>query len=240
MANMMEHAKNLVDESTIYGQTLGEPLGGNAPYSMVALLNQAGRLPLVTLQRRGSWGIGKAMEIAFMLMKDRGGKRKVRDAGSVVELSSANIPDDLIIEATLDIDLPQDKKQAIQMAIAATSGDRPLLDFETARKDLIGEEQSDEIDKKVMAERYAWLEFQKDYQKEMAMAQAEVQQKIQQAQMQGQMPPPQDMQQGQMQQGVPPDQQQAMMQQQMMMAQMAQQEQVQPGLPLTEPQQEGM
>lgn len=229
MTQMLAQSKELINESTIYGQTLGEPLGGNAPYSMVALLNQAGRLPLVTLQRRGSWGIGKAMEIAFLLMQDRGGTRKIKDGGSIVEISGKDIPDNLIIEATLDIDLPQDQRQAIQMFTAITAGDHPGLDMETARRTILKEEQSDEIDKKIMAERYAWLEFEKDYQMELARSQMQLQQQMQGQQVnsqQNQIPANQQTQQM--------DQRQAM-QQQMMMDQMARQQGASNGLPMTEP-----
>ena len=48
-------SQNLEMESTIYRQTLGEPLGANAPYSMVALLSQSGRLPLTVTQRKAGW-----------------------------------------------------------------------------------------------------------------------------------------------------------------------------------------
>lgn len=50
-------------ESTLYRQTLGEPLGSNAPYSMVSLLNQAGRLPLVPLQRLGQAAFSAVMGV---------------------------------------------------------------------------------------------------------------------------------------------------------------------------------
>lgn len=168
----MDIAKGLVDESTIYGQTLGEPLGANAAYSMVALLNQAGRLPLVTIQRRGSWAIGKAMEIAFTLMRDRGGAYKVLSKELPVNIKSTDIPENLIIDAKLDIGLPQDKRQNLQMAIQGVQAE--LFSKEFARRDL-GIELSDDMTEEIWAEKFAELEMQKEYQIQLARVQAELQ-----------------------------------------------------------------
>ena len=172
----MDIAQRLIDESTIYGQTLGEPLGGNAPYSMVALLNQAGRLPLVTIQRRGSWAVGKAMELAFAMMRDRGGSYKVSSQKSPIDIKSSEIPEHLIIEARLDIGLPQDKRQNLQMAIQGVQAE--LFSKEYARGDL-NIELSDEMTEDIWAEKFAEVEFQKAYQVELAKAQAEIQRQIQ-------------------------------------------------------------
>ena len=51
--NGLNIANELTDESTIYSQALGQAVQGNAnaAYSTVALLNQAGRLPLTTIQK---------------------------------------------------------------------------------------------------------------------------------------------------------------------------------------------
>lgn len=178
MKDMMNIANSLIEESTIYGQTLGEPLGSNAPYSMVALLNQAGRLPLVTIQRRGSWAIGKAMELAFLMMKNKGGVNKIA-ADSPMEIKPKDIPEHLIINASLDIGLPQDKKQNLQMAIQGIQSG--LFSSEFARRDL-GIELSDDMTEDIWAERFAELQFNKQYQIELAKVQAEIQQTVQQIQ----------------------------------------------------------
>lgn len=216
-------AKSLTTESTIYDQALGQPLGGNAPYSMVALLNQAGRLPLVTIQKRASFAISQATEIAFMLIKDQtSGKVKIKTKGKgVLDIDANDIPEDLIIDAELKIDLPQDRNQSIQMAMQATSGDHPLLDYENARKTFLDVEQSSEIDKQIARERFNWA-------------------KLQQAIMQMMQPP---MPQGPVpEQGIPGEQQvpPEMMDQQQnippeMIAQMQQQQVAQDGNPLTQP-----
>jgi hypothetical protein len=99
------------EESTIFGQTLGEPLGGNAPYSMVALLHQAGRLPLAMPQLKSSWAIADAMKKCLLWLKHDKEKGKVRLQGKTWELDHAKIPDYFELEAKLDVALPQDKLQ---------------------------------------------------------------------------------------------------------------------------------
>ena len=65
-------SQDLEAQSTIYKQTLGEPLNSNAPYSMVALLSQSGRLPLEAAQRKSGWAIAEACEIVLKWMKHEG------------------------------------------------------------------------------------------------------------------------------------------------------------------------
>jgi hypothetical protein len=224
----MDIAQKMIDESTIYGQTLGEPLGSNAPFSMVALLNQAGRLPLVTIQRRGSWAIAKAVELAFTMMKDRGGKNKMQDKTKLMELSAKDIPDNLIIEANLDIELPQDKRGTMQVALQGVQ--TKLFSKEYGRRE-IGIEQSDEMTKEIWAEDLADLEMQKEYQIQLAKVQQEIQAGAQQQQaqtMQGQNP------QTVQQQQVLPQNINSQMQQQMPPDMMAQQG-VSENMPMTEP-----
>ena len=69
IAQGLQTAKELTEEMTLYGATLGEPLGSNAPYSMVALLSQAGRLQLVPYQRMCSWIISEATRAAFAKLR---------------------------------------------------------------------------------------------------------------------------------------------------------------------------
>lgn len=237
----MEFARQQIEDSTIFSQTLGQPLGSNAPYSMVALLNQAGRLPLVTIQKRGSWAISKAMELAFMMMKEQSGNSKVQGADQIIELSSADIPDNFIIDAKLDIELPQDQKQQIQLAIAGIQAG--FFSKEFGRREFAGIEQSDDMEAEIWAEKMAELEVQKEYQKELAKVQLEIQQQAQQSQMAAQQQGAMNQMQNQPQIG---GNQQAMMQQLAAQQQAGQNDQLAKlvaqrgatsGNPLTEPQQ---
>jgi len=107
----LEIANQQIAESTIYSQALGEPLGGNAPFSMVALLHQAGRLPLTAPKILTGWAIGNAMELAFLWLKATGKVLNLSSMGQVVTIKPDEIPFDLQFEAKLEIDLPQDMRE---------------------------------------------------------------------------------------------------------------------------------
>jgi hypothetical protein len=113
---MLEILEGKVSESTIYKQALGQPLGGNSPFSLVALLSQAGRLPLISPQRKLSLAFARAMEISFDWMRAEGGKRRAQYGSYVVELARKDIPADLELEASLEISLPQDQLQMANTA----------------------------------------------------------------------------------------------------------------------------
>lgn len=111
LPELQQLAERKGEESTIFGQSLGAPLGGNAPYSMVALLHQAGRLPLAMPQLKSSWAIADAMKKCLLWLKHDKEKGKVRLQGKTWELEPASIPDYFELEAKLDVALPQDKLQ---------------------------------------------------------------------------------------------------------------------------------
>jgi hypothetical protein len=207
--NMGPLAKNVIDpsmmtawqvleqmseESTIFKQALGAQLqSANAPYSAIALLNQAGRLPLVTQQKNLSDEIGRAMQNVFEMAKVSGGV-KVTGKSGVMDIKTAEIPDNIIIEATLDAKLPTDERQNAMMAIQLSSGDAPLLSQREAREDFLQVGQSDDMTKEILTEKVT-----------MSLIQAKLAQFIQ-----TRMPPPgaQPGQPGQQppQQGQPPEQ----------------------------------
>lgn len=155
----MEIINNLLTESTIYKQVLGEPLGKNAPYSMVALLSQAGRLPLVSPQRRIGWAIAKTMELALLWLKSDTdtGTTKVKYGTTTTEIATEDIPDDLELECQLEISLPQDNLQNANVAAALTQGDDPMVSNEWVRENILKIGQPNEMQKKIWAEKIASL-----------------------------------------------------------------------------------
>lgn len=192
--------RNLATESTIYKQALGEPLGANAPFSMVALLSQAGRLPLVPYQRTVSWAIGDAMHTAFLMLKNIGDNMRVSAEGGYLEMDVGEIPDEFEITATLDIDLPQDERLNAMIALQLTAGENPLVSMEYARSRYLNIEQPDEEQYKVWNERAAQTKFMLMIQEMMQQQQMQQQQMQQQQAMppeQGMAPPnPEEMAQG--------------------------------------------
>lgn len=111
----MSIANQKMQESTIYGQTLGAPVGGgNAAYSMVALLHQAGRLPLVTPQQAGGFAIADAVKMALRWMRIE--PSGYMGANESLAIRTGDIPAQFELECRLDVALPQDNLQAANIA----------------------------------------------------------------------------------------------------------------------------
>ena len=117
----LEIANQQIAESTIYSQALGEPLGANAPFSMVALLHQAGRLPLTAPKILTGWAIASAMELAFLWIKSTGKDLKLSSMQQQVTIKHGEIPSDIQFEAKLEIDLPQDVRE-VASVVGAFAG----------------------------------------------------------------------------------------------------------------------
>lgn len=153
----LEMANQLTAESTIYKQTLGEPLGKNAPFSMVALLSQSGRLPLIAPQRILGWAIGTVAEmcIEWMRLDQREGRAYYQ--GEAVELDPAIIPEDFEIEAILDVNMPQDDLQNANIARLLTEGENPLVSQDWVRENILKIEQPSEMVEAIWSEKAANL-----------------------------------------------------------------------------------
>jgi len=164
-------AERKSSEATMYKQTLGEPLGSTAPYSMVSLLNQAGRLPLVSMQKSCQSAFGKAMEICLTMAKAGIGGTKVSTGKGPLELKAADIPDGISIESHVEIDLPQDDRQNALVAMQLTSGDAPLSSKRWARENLLHMGQSNLMDKEIASEKYINAQIMQYYQQMMAQLQ---------------------------------------------------------------------
>ena len=197
------------EETTIYKQALGGNIaGGNTAYSTIALLNQAGRLPLTDIQKRAAWGMGQLMEIAFAMIKDNKAGTQVQGDNGVMKIKSSDIIENVMFEVKLDVDLPMDERQNAQTAVTLIRD--KIASKRYVREKVMSIEQSSEMDKEIYREMY-----------EEAMLQAELQKQMQQIQMQGQQQAQPQMQPQGMPQGQPAPE---------MNTQSAQ-----PGLPMSEP-----
>ena len=159
----LQYLQNLLDEkgveSTMYRQALGESAGSGQAFSSLALLSQSGRLPLAGPKKRLGWVLGQAMQIAFAWMKDESteaGKRKAKYGSKLAEIEIGKIPDDFEIECNVDVSLPQDKLQQVNIAKSATEapqGQEPLASKRWAREEVLGIEQSSEMTKEIWREQ---------------------------------------------------------------------------------------
>jgi hypothetical protein len=207
MVQMYQMMEQLGEESTIFKQAMGQPLSGARSYSETALLNQAGRLPLVGSQRRGGFAMGRAMSIAFELLKFAGGKAKIQGQNGVMSIAAIDIPDSLVIDTKLDISLPQDDRSNAAM-VSQLAG--KYVTKEWALENLLQIGQPKEMMRDIYAEQLTEAQLQMQIQSQMQQMQMKLQQQAQAQQPQGAPPqgqPPQGYPQaGPQDQGIPPEQ----------------------------------
>ena len=188
----LDVADKMIEESTMFKQTLGAPLGANAPFSMVSLLSQAGRLPLVPYQRLTNFAISDAMKMAFEMVRLEGGNKEILGEEGMETLNAKDIPEIFEIFANLDISMPQDERQQVIMATQATFGEDPLVSKKYARERWLKIGQSDEMQEEVWGERFGNQQANMTFmQQQMILAQQQqmVEQQMQmQAQQQAMMP----------------------------------------------------
>jgi len=162
-------------ESSLYRQALGEPLGNNAPFSMVSLLSSAGRLPLVPYQRCINHVLGKAMFAGLQMCKAGGvSKTKLNGVEGVVEIDFDTLPENFVLEAMLQISVPQDERENVAIAVQATAGDNPLVSLEYARKTWLNIGQSDVMQKDIWTEKQLSLMNQLDLQAQLEQRKQEL------------------------------------------------------------------
>jgi len=150
LMDALQIAQKLTAESTIQGQTLGEPLGSNAPYSMVALLHQAGRLPLVTPQEMCGWAIADMLKLGMRMLKKGGGTPTVLKDGKPISVNLADLDPNLPLKVQLEIDLPQDWPQMARVAIDLINGE--LASRRYIRENIMHAGDSDRMDEEIWNE----------------------------------------------------------------------------------------
>lgn len=213
MSKGLMEAKQIWDESSVYPQTFGQPLGGQQAFSTVALLSQSGRLPLVSVQQCGGFAIAKAFENVLALMKDKGGTRKAVWLNDIIEIDPKEIESAVTIDVVLDAELPTDQMK--QASIAAQL--REIVSQRYIRENVLRindpvsmseEIYEEEFDRTMMQEllrgdmrEQITQEVQQQMQQQMIQQQQRQQQMQQMQEAQG--PPPMAPQQERPQQGPP-------------------------------------
>jgi hypothetical protein len=168
----MQVADRKAEESTIYAQALGQPVeGSHVSFSMVSLLAQAGRLPLVWPQRKMSWGIGNVMEIMLKWLKHDNRKTKAKYGGVEIELEPSEIPDDFEIDVRLDVSLPQDKLQQATIVDMITRGPDPIVSKRYGREEYLNIDNPDEIQKEIWDEQACDTLFQQFFRDQISVEQ---------------------------------------------------------------------
>ncbi len=111
---LSEMTSDLIDGSTMYNTAFGEKNFNSQTFSETSLLQQAGRLPLIGPQRLGGFGISSAVEMALMMMKSKG----LSFDRNGIRIKASEIPDDLEIKCKLDVILPQEKLQMVNIGLS--------------------------------------------------------------------------------------------------------------------------
>lgn len=148
-----ETLNGMIDESTIFQQTLGEPIQGNPTFGANALMHQAGRLPLSPVQESLARACSKAMTIAFAWMKEKGFTTYEDEKRKEIKLSSKEIPDNLEFDVKVDIDLPQDVLQQAAVASQLSGGPDPLMPKEWTRTKILNEGQPEGLEETILKEQ---------------------------------------------------------------------------------------
>lgn len=160
-------------ESAIYRTAFGEPLGNNAPFSMVSLLSSQGRQPLIPYQRCINHIMGKAMYIGLQMLRAGGIKNaEVDGPNGVVSMDFTTLPEQFVLECTLQISVPQNERENVAIAVQATQGERPLVSLEWAREHWFNISQSDVMTMDIMEEKELFMMHQIDLEKKLSEAKA--------------------------------------------------------------------
>ena len=151
-------AEQMVSESGIYKQTLGQPMAAGTAFSSLSLLSQAGRLPLSAPQRAGSWTFGSIFENILGRVRDGKSKRTVKGQSELLQIDPKIIPVNVSVTAIIDVDMPQDKLQ--NATVASMVVDRQLASKAWARENLLGINSTAEMEKNVFKENIIGLLMQ--------------------------------------------------------------------------------
>lgn len=146
-------------ESSIHPQAFGAPGSGNT-FSEMALMNQAGRLPLIGPSRMAGSHIATIADTALLMIRE--GKGFNKEDG--ISLTAKQIPEIIDIKANLEIKLAQDRLQLAN--IASLLKQQGLADDEWIQNEIIGITNTKETRAKIWGQEaskqlYAvWLQNQ--------------------------------------------------------------------------------
>jgi len=177
-------SRSLGEESTIYKQTFGQPLGREATFSEMALLHQSGRLPLSAPQKVGGRALADVMELALRMMKSDNIHFRYGD----VDLKASDIPDDISLKCAVEVKLPQDRLQMANIAVMLIKSG--LASREWIQENILNIQDTSGERERVWTDAAAEAKFQAYLQRMMQdeMMQQAAQQQVRQSMMPAQEP----------------------------------------------------
>jgi hypothetical protein len=183
----LELAARLNEESTIPKMALGAPPQQVMAFSAISLLVQAGRLPLTATKQLGGEAIANLLLAALAWYKadpPEGGKFYDTGSGSEIELSPADLPERLALRVSLEPDLPTDKLQLANTALALKQAG--LASDRWLQENILSMGQHEAMAKEVWMEKRVAFEIQRIFNQLSAQDQLKVQQAAQAQAMQAQ------------------------------------------------------
>ena len=145
VGDVIQLTTNLIDNSTVYDTAFGTG-GGSSSFSESTLLAQSARLPLVPIMHNVGSAIGDIMQISLDIMREKGTKVYFGD----FEIKCKELPEDMIIDAKLDVILPQERTQLA--ATAATIQANGLASKEWVRENVMGVPHNEKMEQQIAQE----------------------------------------------------------------------------------------
>lgn len=146
IGDIIQLTTNLIDNSTVYDTAFGTS-GGGSSFSEATLLAQSARLPLVPIQHNVGSAIADIVQVAIDIMREKG----INVTFGETEIKGREIPEDLVVDAKLDIILPQERTQLA--ATAATINANGLASKEWVRSEVMGVSNNEEMEKQIAQEK---------------------------------------------------------------------------------------
>lgn len=153
---MLDILDQMFTKSTLYDQALGQPISGSDNFSMVSLLAQAGRLPLIGVKTKMELMLSSVQKKSMTWLRLRGQAYSTKtDTGNEINVKPDDIPEYMEWKTTIEPDLPQDKMQMATLATTLTTGDDPIASHRWVRENIVNIGQPREMQKEIWGEKFA-------------------------------------------------------------------------------------
>ena len=143
----------MLEDSSVYRQAFGAPVAGTDTFATLSLLSQAGRLPLVPIQEGAKDLLSRTMQLTMRWIKNDGEKQSVYQGGETYDIDPAQIPERLVIDTILDVDLPQDMLRNAN--IASMLKRDALVDDRWIHENILKIGQTKNMRKRIVAQQVA-------------------------------------------------------------------------------------
>ena len=146
IGDIIQLTTNLIDSSTVYDTAFGTN-GSSGSFSEATLLAQSARLPLIPIMNNVGSAIGDIVQTSLDIMRSKGTKLYYGE----LEIPTKDLPDDMTVDAKLDVILPQERTQLA--ATAATINANGMASKEWVRSEVMGIPHNEEMEQQLAREK---------------------------------------------------------------------------------------